>query len=47
MSRTKLSGLGTRTDRLQLKPRLSPYWLVLEKGRALGYRKGVSITRRV
>lgn len=38
MSRTKLSGLGTRTDRLVLKARNAPYWLVMEKGRALGYR---------
>lgn len=42
MSRTKVSGqLGTRTDRLQLQARTSPYWVVLEKGRALGYRKGL------
>lgn len=42
MSRTKVSGqVGTRTDRLQLKARTSPYWVVLEKGRALGYRKGL------
>jgi integrase len=42
MSRTKLSGLGTRSDRLSLKPRNAPYWLVMEKGRALGYRKGTN-----
>lgn len=42
MSRSKLSGLGTRTDRLPLRPRNSPYWLVMEKGRALGYRKGAN-----
>lgn len=42
MSRTKLSGLGTRTDRLVLKARNAPYWLVMEKGRALGYRKGAN-----
>ena len=42
MSRTKLSGLGTRSDRLSLKPRNAPYWLVMEKGRALGYRKGAN-----
>ena len=42
MSRTKTGGLGTRTDRLKLEPRKDPYWLVMEKGRALGYRKGVN-----
>ncbi len=42
MSRTKLSGLGTRTDRLVLKARNAPYWLVMEKGRALGFRKGAN-----
>ena len=33
---------GTRTDRSSLAPRKEPYWLVLEKGRALGYAKGVN-----
>lgn len=42
MSRSRGSGqLDTRTDRLQLKARTSPYWVVLEKGRALGNRKGL------
>lgn len=43
MSRAKSSGdLGTRTDRASLSPRKEPYWLVLEKGRALGYAKGIN-----
>jgi integrase len=43
MSRAKSSGdLGTRTERAILAPRKEPYWLVLEKGRALGYAKGLN-----
>lgn len=43
MSRAKSSGdLGTRTDRASLAPRKEPYWLVMEKGRALGYAKGLN-----
>jgi integrase len=39
--RTKESvSLSSRTAREGLKPRTEPYWLVLEKGRALGYRRG-------
>ena len=38
MPRTKEStSLNSRTAREGLKPRAEPYWLVLEKGRALGY----------
>lgn len=41
MARTKESSkLGSRSSREELKVRREPYWLVLEKGRALGYRKG-------
>ncbi len=41
MTRVKSSGdLGTRTDRANLPARKEPSWLVLEKGRALGYAKG-------
>lgn len=41
MARTKESGnLGSRSAREGLKVRPEPYWLVLEKGRAIGYRKG-------
>ena len=43
MTRSKSSGdLGTRTDRAKLQIRKEPYWLVLEKGRALGYAKGAN-----
>lgn len=43
MTRSKSSGdLGTRTDRAKLPIRKEPHWLVLEKGRALGYAKGAS-----
>lgn len=43
MTRSKSSGdLGTRTDRAKLASRKEPYWLVLEKGRALGYAKGAN-----
>ena len=42
MPRTKESGrLGSRTAREDLATQTAPYWLVLEKGRALGYRKGI------
>jgi integrase len=41
MPRTKESTrLNSRTSRADLEARREPYWLVLEKGRALGYRKG-------
>lgn len=41
MARTKEStNLGSRSARERLKIRREPYWLVLEKGRAIGYRKG-------
>ncbi len=41
MARTKeSSSLGSRSARESLKVRREPYWLVLEKGRAIGYRKG-------
>jgi len=41
MARTKQDGqLKDRTSRAKLKPQKEPYWLVLEKGRSLGYRKG-------
>lgn len=32
--------LDTRTERRKLEPQAEPYWVVLEKGRSLGYRKG-------
>lgn len=32
--------LVNRTQRKKLKPQKEPYWLLLEKGRSLGYRKG-------
>lgn len=42
--RTKLGSadlrIDTRTERAKLAIRGGPYWLVLEKGRSLGYRKG-------
>lgn len=31
-----------RTQRAKLSPRREPYWLVLEEGRALGYRRGTN-----
>jgi hypothetical protein len=41
MTRSKSSGdLGTRTDRAKLQVRKESHWLVLEKGRALGYAMG-------
>jgi len=43
MARTKDdSTLKSRSARESLAKRPEPYWLVLEKGRALGYRKGVN-----
>lgn len=42
MPRTKESTrLSSRTAREELPARHVPYWLVLEKGRAIGYRKGI------
>lgn len=42
MPRTKESSrLNSRTARLELAAKPEPYWLVLEKGRAIGYRKGI------
>ena len=32
--------LKDRTNRAKLKPQGEPYWMVMEKGRSLGYRKG-------
>ncbi len=41
MARTKNdAALNSRSSRAKLTKRHAPYWLVLEKGRALGYRKG-------
>jgi len=41
MARTKQDAqLKDRTARAKLKPQKEPCWLVLEKGRSLGYRKG-------
>lgn len=41
MPRTKENPrLSSRTAREDLPPRHEPFWLVLEKGRAIGYRKG-------
>lgn len=41
MARIKPDGkLKDRTARAKLKEQPEPYWLVLEKGRSLGYRKG-------
>lgn len=34
------TALDSRTSRLKLEARTDPYWVVLEKGRSLGYRKG-------
>jgi len=33
--------LVNRTQRGKLKVQKEPYWLVMEKGRSLGYRKGL------
>lgn len=35
------SELQSRSSRSKLAKRAAPYWLVIEKGRALGYRKGL------
>lgn len=41
MAKTKQDAqLKDRTARGKLKPQKEPYWVVLEKGRSLGYRKG-------
>jgi hypothetical protein len=41
MPRMNLDGrLKDRTNRAKLKQQGQPYWMVMEKGRALGYRKG-------
>ena len=41
MARTKVdASLKSRTSRAKLDKRRAPYWMVLEKGRALGYLKG-------
>lgn len=41
MARIKLDmQLKDRTARAKLKPQKEPFWMVLEKGRSLGYRKG-------
>ena len=41
MARTvRNAKLDSRTSRLKLPPRRAPYWTVLSKGCALGYRKG-------
>lgn len=43
MARTiRHARLESRTARLQLAKRNSPYWVMLTKGRALGYRKGIT-----
>jgi len=43
MARTKIdASLKSRSAREKLPLRREPYWLVLEKGRALGYRKGLN-----
>src|SRR5208283_5481365 len=48
MPRMKEStSLNSRTAREGLKPRAKPYWLVLEKGRALGYRRGLKGGARI
>jgi len=40
MARTKRdTSIDNRTNRAKLAPKPEPYWTVLEKGRALGYRK--------
>lgn len=40
MARTKRdNSIDNRSNRAKLAPRPEPYWTVLEKGRALGYRK--------
>ena len=42
MPRTKEDArLSSRTAREGLPAKNEPYWLVLEKGRAIGYRKGI------
>lgn len=42
MAQVKRSPLEDRTNRKKLKARHEPYWMKLEPGRALGYRKGVA-----
>jgi len=40
MRQRKDGRIDTRTERAKLEPQGTPYWVVLEKGRSLGYRKG-------
>lgn len=42
MAQVKRSPLEDRTNRKKLKARHEPYWMKMEPGRSLGYRKGIS-----